>query len=363
MATQAQSVKTYSPSGSFLNYQTRKFLVPATLTLFASLIIGVFLLPIIYATVVAFRNDKAFQESPNAPWWPAKAANFIYNGKEVPIYKVPFPDGSIRNLALVDKGRQESGFVDPANPKEIIRWQGVWRTLDRDWQFSPYTGNFTEVFKRDDVSFTRSFSNSLFIAAISLVLDLISCVLVAYGYSRFRFPGKDILFYILIATIILPTQVTVIARFAMFNTIGWFGTWLPLIVPSLFANAFDVFLLRQFFLGIPKELDEAAMIDGASPLRILTSVILPNSWPVVTAVAIFHFLFKWNDFFEPLIYLSGVEPLQTLPLAMAKLQNTFGSSPSLLMATIVLAVALPMIIFLVGNRQFMRGVVVTGIEK
>ena len=329
----------------------------------ACLVISVFLLPIIYTVVVAFRNDLNYQASPNAPWWPAKASSAIYNGEEVPIYMVPFPTGT-RNLAIIERGREESTFLDPADPTLTpIKWVGSWRTLDRDWAFAPYLGNFTEVFVRDDLNLRRVLGNSVTIAVISVFFDVISCVLVAYGYSRFRFPGKAFLSIFLIATIMLPVQVTAIARFWFFNKLGWFGTWLPLLIPSLFANAFDVFLLRQFFMSIPKELDEAAIIDGAGPARILWSIIVPNCWPVITAVAIFHFLFKWNDFFEPLIYLSGTERLQTLPLVMTKLLNVLGSSPSLLMATIIIAVMLPVTIFLIGNRQFMRGVVTTGIEK
>lgn len=335
----------------------------ATMFMVACIVISVFLLPMAYTVIVAFRSDASFQASPNAPWWPARASTAIYNGQEVPIYLVPFPTG-IRNLALIERGRDDSLFLDPLDPTLTpIKWTGSWRVLDRDWQFAPYTGNFSEVFARDDLNLQRVLSNSIIIAVVSVILDVISCTLVAYGYSRFRFPGKAFLSVFLIATIMLPVQVTAIARFWFFNRLGWFGTWIPLLVPSLFANAFDVFLLRQFFLSIPKELDEAAVIDGAGPARILWSIIIPNVWPVITAVAIFHFLFKWNDFFEPLIYLFGNEKLQTLPLMMLKLQNTLASSPSLLMATIIIAVALPVTIFLVGNRQFMRGVVTTGIEK
>ena len=149
----------------------------------------------------------------------------------------------------------------------------------------------------------------------------------AYGFARFRFPGRNILFGLLIATIFLPAAVTLIPTYTLFARLGWVGTWLPLLVPTFFANAYDVFLMRQYFLTLPRDLDEAASIDGASPLRILRSVILPQSVPLIVAVAVFHLVYSWNDFFAPLIYLldparpaaAGCRPgaLQRHPLARA----------------------------------------------
>src|SRR4029079_7765301 len=134
---------------------------------------------------------------------------------------------------------------------------------------------------------------------------VISCTLVAYGFARFRFPGRGLLFTLLLATIFLPGAVTLIPTYTIFVKLGWVGTWLPILVPAFFANAYDVFLLRQYFLTIPRDLDEAAMIDGAGPFRILRSVVLPQAFPVIVAVSIFTFVYAWNDFFGPLIYLSG----------------------------------------------------------
>ena len=150
---------------------------------------------------------------------------------------------------------------------------------------------------------------------------VVSCTLVAYGFARFRFPGRSLLFMILIATIFLPGAVTVIPTYTVFSKIGWVGTWLPLLVPVFFANAFDVFLLRQYLMTIPREMDEAAAIDGAGPFRTLVSVILPQAWPVIIAVAIFHFVYSWNDFFNPLIYLSTKPELQTLAVGLAAVQR------------------------------------------
>jgi len=168
---------------------------------------------------------------------------------------------------------------------------------------------------------------------------------------------------ILIATIILPFQVTLIPTYAVFTKLGWNGTWLPLIVPHFFANAFNVFLLRQYFLSIPRDLDEAAMIDGASPFRVLRSVILPLSVPAIVAVSLFHFFFSWNDFFLPLLYLSGKPELQTLPIAIQQYNALYVSQPTLIQAAALMTMAVPVVVFFLAQRSFMRGVVVTGVEK
>jgi multiple sugar transport system permease protein len=338
----------------------RRILGPTLLVLFAALIVSIFLLPLVYMITVAFRDDKKMAEG-EAPWYPAQAASYTYNGEEYPVFLVPI-DGGLKPLALIKKGRTQSDFVDPKNPGAgPITWQGSWRTLSREW--SPYfsTQNFGEAWRQ--VNFPQLFRNSLIVAIGSLILDLIACTLIAYGFARFRIPGKNILFWVLISTILLPSQVTAIPLFTFFTRIGWGGTWLPLIIPSAFGNAFDIFLIRQFMMAIPKEMDEAAMIDGAGPVKTLTSIILPQLLPVLIAVAMFHFFFKWNDFFLPLIYLFGKESLFTIPLGLLKMNDSFGSFPGLAMAGAMIAVALPVTIFIIAQRYFMQGVVVTGVEK
>jgi len=205
--------------------------------------------------------------------------------------------------------------------------------------------------------------NTAAVAILSTIAAVLSSALVAYGFARFRFPGKNILFVILIATIILPFQVTLIPTYFIFTKLGWNGTWLPLIIPHLFANAFNVFLRRQYFMSIPRDLDEAAMIDGASPFRILRSVILPLSVPAIVAVTLFYFFFSWNDFFLPLLYLSGKPELQTLPIAIQQFNALFVSQPTLIQASALMTMAVPVVVFFLAQRAFMRGVVVTGVEK
>lgn len=344
-------------SSSLLMRQMRQMAAVGTVTLFALLLAMVYLLPMAYAGTTALRGRNI---DTDAPFWPARPATFTYEDKEYDLYQVPTEQG-IQRWALIKKGREQSAFIDPQNPETPIEWVGRWRTLKRDWIFTPNWSNFREAW--DTIKFGRLFFNTFAIAIIGTIGTVISSTLVAYGFSRFRIPGKNILFIILIGTIILPPQVTQIPSYAIFRSIGWTNTWLPLLAPHFFANAYNVFLLRQFFMGIPREMDEAAMIDGASPLRTLVSVILPQAAPAVFAVALFHFFWAWNDFFGPLIYLSGARDLWPISLGMQAFNATYASRPELIQATTVMAMALPLLIFLVAQRAFMQGVVVTGVDK
>jgi multiple sugar transport system permease protein len=338
----------------------RRFLAKASITLIGVMILSMFLLPLL-AMVTASVQQASQRTTPGAPIYPASPATGMYQGETFDIYAVPI-DGVTRDLMLVKKGRNESTFIDPADPTQTpIVWQGSWRTLEQAWNFDLYFGNFTKVWT--DLNFPKLLFNTAAVAVLSTIGAVMSSALVAYGFARFRFPGKNILFVILIATIILPFQVTLIPTYAAFTKLGWNGTWLPLIVPHFFANAFNVFLLRQYFLSIPRELDEAATIDGAGPFRIFRSVILPLSIPAITAVTLFHFFYSWNDFFLPLLYLSGKPELQTLPIAIQQYNALYVSQPSLIQASALLTMAVPVLVFFLAQRAFMRGVVVTGVDK
>jgi multiple sugar transport system permease protein len=180
---------------------------------------------------------------------------------------------------------------------------------------------------------------------------------------RFKVPfGRSIL-VVLIATIILPRFVTLVPTYAIFYRIGWVGTWLPLIVPHFFANAFNVFLLRQYFLTIPKELDEAATIDGAGPFRTLWSVLLPQMKAAIVAVSLFHFYFAWNDFFEPMIYLSTRADLQPISVGLRTFNTLYDSQPNLIQSGAMLALIIPVVIFLFAQRVFLKGIDLSGVQK
>lgn len=320
----------------------------------------VFMLPIAYMLATAFKQDSQLTEQ-NAPLYPAKAATFSFDGKEYPLYDVPTDQG-VKRLAMVKPFREDSDMMDPNHPEQgVFNVKGRWRTWAPIYTFSLTLENFQTAW--DDVNFTRLFRNSFIIAVLSTIGTLISCILVAYGFARFRFPGKNLLFIVLISTIVLPPQATIIPLYIMFTKLGWTGTWLPLIVPAFFANAFDVFLLRQYFMGIPRELDEAAMLDGANPFQTLLWVIVPQSIPAITAVTLFHFFFVWNQYFEPLVYLVGKEELYPISVGIGAFVQTFTNYPGRAAATAAVALLLPAVIFFLAQRQFMQGVVVTGVEK
>jgi multiple sugar transport system permease protein len=330
-------------------------------TFFAVVLLAAFLSPMLRTVSTAFKSTDQITTQ-DSPLWPADPGTFEYEGEELDIFVVPLPDGSTRDLALLQPGRQESVFIDPADPSaEPIQWVGSWRALDRTWELAPKWENFGEVW--DIISFPRLLFNTVALAVIGTIGTLLSCVLVAYGFSRFRFPGRNILFLVLLSTIFLPAAVTLIPTYTIFVQLGWVGTWLPLLVPAFFANAYDVFLLRQYFLTLPRELDDAAKIDGAGPFRILTSVILPQSWAVIVAVAVFHLVYTWNLYFEPLLYLSAKPDLQPIATGLAAFNSIYGSSPELVQAATLMTIVLPMVIFFLAQRAFMRGIVITGVEK
>src|SRR5918996_4679063 len=326
-------------------------------TFFAVIVLAAFLSPMLRTVTTALKSTDQITQA-GSPLWPADSATFEYEGRTYDVYHVPFPDGSTRDLALVTKGRRESQFVDPADPEGgLITWQGSWRALESSWQFAPKWSNFGDVW--EIIDFPRLLFNTAALAVIGTIGTLLSCVVVAYGFARFRFPGRNVLFLLLLSTIFLPAAVTLIPTYTIFVKLGWVGTWLPLLVPAFLANAYDVFLLRQYLMTIPREMDESASIDGAGPFRTLISVIVPQAWPVIIAVAIFHFVYSWNDFFGPLIYLSTKPELQPIATGLAAFNSIYGSSPELVQAATLMTIVIPMAVFFVAQRAFMRGIVIT----
>jgi multiple sugar transport system permease protein len=341
--------------------QYRRFLGRGALFMVTVFIVGAYLLPLLFMVTTAFQQPGQ-SVTPGAPVWPAAPLTATIDGQEQPVYSVPMPDGTIRQLAIVEKGRESSVFVDPNDPTQTrIEWQGRWRTLEQAWMFSPAVENFTTAWNQ--LEFPKLLRNTFGIAILSTIGAVASSVVVAYGFARFRFPGKNAFFIVLIATIILPFQVTLLPTYVLFTWLGWTGTWLPLIIPHCFANAYNVFLLRQYFLSIPRELDEAAMIDGASPFRVLRSIIVPQSVAAITAVSLFHFFFAWNDFFVPLLYLAGKPDLQPLSIALQQYNALYATQPTLIQASSLMTMAVPIVVFFLAQRAFMRGVVVTGVDK
>ncbi|MDO8587797.1 MAG: carbohydrate ABC transporter permease [Armatimonadota bacterium] len=201
--------------------------------------------------------------------------------------------------------------------------------------------------------------NTLKVTALTVVGGLFSSSLVAFAFARLRAPGRDLLFILVISTIMLPAQVTMIPMFMIFRGLGWYDTLLPLIVPAFFGSAFSIFLIRQFFLTIPKDLEEAARIDGCSTFRIYWQIFLPLSKPVLATVAFFSFTAHWNDFMTPLIYLNSIEK-RTLALALATFQDVWGVDIVSLMAASTLVLLPVLLMFFIGQRYIVQGNVMSG---
>jgi multiple sugar transport system permease protein len=340
--------------------KVRNFVSTVAITGLALGVLFLFMIPMVYGIMTALKTDSQFSKT-GAPFWPATEGQFTYEGKNYDIYLVEI-DGHYKELALVVKGRERSSFIDPDHVEAgLIEWEGAWRSLERAWELDPQWGNFEKAWTT--ISFPRLLRNTVVYAVITTFGAVMSASLVAYGFARFRIPKKNVLFMLMLSTVILPGAVTLIPTYFVFLKLGWVGTWLPLIVPAFFAWGTNVFLLRQFFMTITRELDEAAMIDGAGPFRIFVSIILPQSVPALTAVGLFHFFYAWNDFFGPLIYLAGNPEKFPITVGLTAFNNLYSQSTNLIQAASLLSAVIPIIVFFFAQRVFMQGVVITGVEK
>lgn len=244
------------------------------------------------------------------------------------------------------------------SPDEINVFPPAWLPAIPQWS------NYVEVWQV--VPYGHFVLNSATVAILGVIGQVGTATIVAYGFARFRFPGRDLLFILTLGTLILPAEVILVPTFLLFKYLGWLNTLAPLIVPYYFGGgAFFIFLLRQFFLSLPRDFDEAAKIDGAGPLRILWSVLVPLSRPALATAAILSFLARWNEFLQPVIYLNSPDRL-TLAVGISyfELQGSLGGKPvtQLLMAA-ALMMALPCIVlFFAGQRYFVQGVTLSGIK-
>jgi multiple sugar transport system permease protein len=228
----------------------------------------------------------------------------------------------------------------------------------------PVWENYPQALSR--MPFWLFVRNSCITSFIPMIGTLLSSSMVAYAFSRLRWPGRDIWFILLISTMMLPSQVTIIPLYIIYSKLNWINTFFPLTVPSFFGGAFYVFLLRQFFTSIPMDLSESALIDGCSHLRIWSSIIIPLAKPALATVAVFTFLATWNDFFGPLLYLTN-QRLFTLQVGLQYFrENTSTMSFSLewqkLMAASLVVLMPTLVVFFVGQRFFVQGITLTGMK-
>ena len=228
--------------------------------------------------------------------------------------------------------------------------------------FFPQTGNLHNyVVAVTYIPFLRDTLNTLFIASVSVLGTLLSCSLVAFSFSRVRWHGRDVLFILVLSTMLLPGPVTLIPRYIIFKDLGWVGTFAPLTVPTFFGSAFYIFLLRQFFRTIPLELDEAARIDGAGYLTVFIRIVLPLSRPALAVLVILTFLDKWTDFFNPLIYLNNPATF-TLSLGLQQFQSVHDTLWGPLMAASVLFMAPVIVLFMLTQKSLIQGITMSGLR-
>ena len=211
------------------------------------------------------------------------------------------------------------------------------------------------------VPFGRYTLNTLLIAAMTILGHLLSCTVVAYAFARLRAPGKDFLFLVLLATMMLPYPVTMIPIYIGFKTLGWVNSFLPLIVPAFFGSPFYIFLLRQFFLTLPAELEDAARVDGANTLQMIWHIILPISTPALATVAIFTFQASWNDFLGPLIYLHD-QSKYTVSLGLNFFRSSYDVRWAYLMAASMVTMLPVILIFFLAQKLFIEGITLTGMK-
>jgi multiple sugar transport system permease protein len=254
------------------------------------------------------------------------------------LFTIPF-------LWMVSTSLKSPGDILLLPPKWIPN-PVVWENYPEAWTSLP---------------FTRFLVNTCTITFSCIIGNMLSCTLVAYGFSRLRFPSRGFWFAVLLSTMMLPRQVTMIPVFVLFRNLGWLNTLKPLIVPSYFGNAFYIFLLRQFFMTLPQELDDAATIDGCSTFGIYRQIILPLAKPALATVAVFSFISHWNDFLGPLIYLTSREKM-TIAVGLRLFRGQYSTEMHLLMAASTVAVLPILVIYFVAQKYFIQGIALTGMK-
>lgn len=336
--------------------QGTEFLAKGLTTLFLAAGAVVIMIPLAFMISTSLKSPGQIRGDANA-LIPRSQETVAINGESFPLYDITI-NGATRRMAMLRKlPGGMARFTDPDNPTEVVeltlKAQTPLYRLDVHW------GNYAEAVTA--MPFFRYLGNTLLVTFIGMAGMLFSCSLVAYGFSRFRAPGLNILFLVLLSTIMLPSQVRLIPIYIIFQKLGWVNTLLPLIVPQFFANAYDVFLLRQFFMTIPLEMDEAAKLDGASPLQTLLYILLPQARPALVAISIFHFLYAWNDFYEPLIFLHSRQNW-TLAVGLQTFDALYTINTHLIMAVSVLMIVPPILLFFFSQKIFTQGVVFSGVK-
>ena len=236
---------------------------------------------------------------------------------------------------------------------EIFQWPPAWIPAVLRWENYPAALTY--------IPYWLYMKNTVIICILSVIGTLVSCTLIAYGFSRLSWPGRDVVFIAYLSTLMLPFQVTMIPLYIVFRNLGWIGTYLPLVIPTFFGSPYYVFLLRQFYRTIPNELSDAARIDGRGELSIFWRIMIPLTKPAMFTVALFTFLGQYNNFLGPLIYLTH-EDQWTISLGLQMFKNMYGLQWQKMMAASTLTMLPPLVLFFFTQRTFMEGIALTGIK-
>ena len=221
--------------------------------------------------------------------------------------------------------------------------------------------NFVEAATRGSISFLRMFLNTMMIAVPTTVFNIIFSSMAGYAFARLRFPFRNAIFMIFIASMMVPYAITLIPRFLLFKDLGFYDTYVPLIVPVMFGTAFSIFLTRQFFMTLPKELEEAAIVDGCSHFRIWAQIFMPLTKPIIATLAVFQFQSSYNDFLGPVIYISS-DVKFTVQMGLNSFRNSFSTRYDLIMAGSIMALIPVVILFICCQKYIVRGIVMGGVK-
>ncbi len=376
MATTAET-KITSPKAPYL-WQSKKFRERTNQLLATLLIIAgtvIILIPFGWMVSTSLKTQRNVVSLP--PQWIPKDSVKIEvevdgKTKKLFLYDVAI-EGQILTLAAVKLDPEKSRFIDPATGQEYYAPAAdakKYKETNAHWE------NYIEAWTFAATPFGVYMLNTAFYALVAVFGEVLICSFVAYGFARLRAPGKNILFLIVLGTLMVPPEVTIIPTYVLFTRyipdilngvlgtkIVWADTYWPLLLPKFFGSAFLIFLVRQFYMGIPRDYDDAARIDGCGYFQIWWRIILPMSRPVLTAVAILSFQYHWaQDYMTPLIYLSSTDKLP-LTVGLANFQEAYGGTPwHLMMAGSIIAVLPLVLIFFMLNRYFIQGVVVSGVK-
>ena len=295
--------------------------------------------------------------APLADATPVDGTTTTVDGKQVPVYTVSV-DGTTVTVYNA-RSRIVNSFVDPANPTAPPVYAAA-SAVTPDQQLGWHSENYSKVLELG--SFQRSLTNTVLVTVLVVVGQVVTSIMGGYAFSRLRFRGRDQLFLFYLGSIMIPFVVLMIPLYRLMVTIGWVNNLVALVIPFVFT-AYGTFLMRQFFVSIPKELEEAAIIDGASRWRILWSILVPLSIPAIATLATFSFLYAWNSFVWPLIVIdSGNLDNSVLSLTLSVLGGRAADAPNLILAGVMIAMIPPVSVFLLAQRSFVENAASSGLK-